>query len=113
MRLHRAKLSSFIMVFLAACGGGGGAPAPTATFTVGGVVNGLSGSGLALQDNAGTPLAVVSSGAFTFADALRSGAGYSVTVATQPASPAQDCVVTNGSGIVAGANVTNVTVSCT
>ena len=84
-----------------------------ATYAVGGVVTGLVGSGLVLQDNAGAPLAVSAPGPFTFTDRLNSSAAYSVTVATQPASPAQNCVVTNGSGIVGGANVTNVAVACT
>jgi hypothetical protein len=34
-------------------------------------------------------------------------------VFTQPTTPNQTCVVTNGSGTVTGANVTNVTVACT
>jgi hypothetical protein len=100
---------------LAACGGGngGGAPAPIASYTVGGVVMGLSGSGLILQNNGGDNVAVLSPGAFTFANGLGNGAAYSVTVATQPSAPVQDCVVTNGSGTVRGANVTSVTVTCT
>jgi len=48
---------------------------------------------------------------FTFATALNSGASYAVTVFTQPSSPAQNCVVTNGSG-TATANVTSVMVDC-
>jgi Galactose binding lectin domain len=35
-----------------------------------------------------------------------------VTVATQPASPAQSCVVSNGSGTVGAGAVTGVTVAC-
>jgi len=35
-----------------------------------------------------------------------------VTVRTQPTSPSQTCTVSNGSGNVAGANATNVAVSC-
>jgi hypothetical protein len=33
-------------------------------------------------------------------------------VASQPTGPVQVCTVSNGSGTVAGANVTNVQVSC-
>jgi hypothetical protein len=114
MRLHFAKLvTPMLLMLLAACGGGGGASIPMATYTVGGVVTGLSGSGLILQNNAGSGLAVTAPGVFAFSSKLVSGAAYSVTVATQPALPAQTCTVADGSGIVAGANVTNVTVSCT
>ena len=96
---------------LIACGGGPSSPPPP-MYTVGGVVTGLKGSGLVLQNNAGTVLAISVSGPFNFADRLDSGAAYAVTVATQPAAPTQNCVVMNGSGIVAGANVANVAVSC-
>ena len=36
-----------------------------------------------------------------------------MTVFTQPSDPSQACTVTNASGTLAGANVTNVEVSCT
>ena len=50
--------------------------------------------------------------AFAFPTQLSSGAAYSVTVAMQPSSPAQTCVVSGGSGTVAAANVTDVAVAC-
>ena len=84
----------------------------TVTYTIGGMVSGLSGSGLVLQDNGGNNLAVTANGTFTFTTAINSGAAYKVTVLTQPSSPAQTCAVTNGSG-TATANVTNVAVACT
>ena len=101
------------LMLLAACNGGGNSSAPMMTYTVGGVVTGLNGSGLVLQNNGGSSLPVSSLGAFTFTGALSSGAAYSVTVATQPSSPTQSCVVNNGSGTVSAANVTNVAVDCT
>ncbi|HRI03768.1 MAG TPA: choice-of-anchor Q domain-containing protein, partial [Pyrinomonadaceae bacterium] len=81
-------------------------------YTVGGTVSGLSGTGLVLQNNAGNDLAISANGAFTFTTALAPGAGYAVTVLTQPGGPTQTCTVTNGSGTIAAANVTNVTVTC-
>ena len=83
-----------------------------AAYTIGGTVTGLSGAGLVLQNNAGNDLAVSAPGAFTFSGALNSGAAYAITVATQPSAPAQNCVVTNGSGMVGNADVTNVAVDC-
>jgi uncharacterized repeat protein (TIGR03803 family) len=50
---------------------------------------------------------------FTFATTVANGAAYDVTVYTQPANPAQACVVTNGSGTIGSSNVTNVAVACT
>jgi len=109
---HLAKIIAvpMLLMLLAACGGGGGSSAPT--YTVGGVVTGLNGSGLTLQDNGGDNLAVSVPGGFTFAGSLSSGAAYAVTVATQPSLPTQSCVVTGGSGTVGTANVTNVAVNC-
>ncbi len=102
-------------VLVASCGGGGGGgnppPAP-ATFTIGGTVTGLAGSGLTLLNNAGVPLAVNSSGAFAFSGTVASGSSYNVTVGTQPAGPTQLCLVTSGTG-AATSNVTSIGVNCT
>jgi 6-phosphogluconolactonase (cycloisomerase 2 family) len=103
-----------LLVALTSCGGGdGGGGGVGATYTIGGTVTGLPGSGLVLQNNAGGDLAVCTDCAFTFTTALANGAAYAVTVKTQPSSPAQNCVVVgNGSGTVNGANVTDVAVVC-
>jgi hypothetical protein len=82
----------------------------TSTYTIGGTVSGLSGTGLVLEDNNGDNLAITGNGNFTFATAIAAGGSYTVTVQTQPSS--QNCVVTNGSG-AATANVTTVQVTCT
>jgi len=79
-------------------------------FTVGGVVSGLTGTGLVLQNNGGNNLSIAADGSFTFPALLASAATYSVTVLTQPSG--QGCSVANGSGSIAGANVANVAVTC-
>jgi len=87
---------------------------PAATFTVGGTIAGLSGTGLVLRDNGGDDL-VIPAGAtsFTFATPLVTGSAFAVTVLTQPSSPTQACTVTGGTGTVAASNVTTVSISCT
>ncbi|MBW1878247.1 MAG: hypothetical protein JRJ84_07800, partial [Deltaproteobacteria bacterium] len=85
----------------------------TDTFTVGGSVTGLAGTGLQLQNNGGNDLDVTTDGAFTFTTALDDGSSYAVTVKTPPTGPSQSCLVTSGSGTIEGANVTNVAVACT
>jgi hypothetical protein len=82
------------------------------TYTIGGTVSGLSGTGLVLQDNGGNNLSISANGGFTFTTAIASGGAYRVTVLTQPSSPAQTCGVTNGSG-TASANVTSIQINCT
>ena len=86
-------------------------PSSLYSFTIGGTVAGLgAGKSVVLLNNGGDALTRNANGGFSFATALASGATYSVTVGTQPVG--QTCTVSNGSGTVASANVTNVAVSC-
>jgi len=85
---------------------------PQATFSVGGSVSGLAGSGLVLQNNAGDDLPIAADGSFTFATVLNDVSTYAVTLLTQPTNPSQTCDVTHGNGTLAGADVTNVSVAC-
>lgn len=86
---------------------------PAATFTVGGTIAGLSGTGLVLRDNGGDDL-VIPAGAtsFTFTTPVATGSAYAVTVLTQPSSPTQACTVTGGTGTVGASNVTTVAITC-
>lgn len=109
-------MAAMAALALTACGGGGGGgssssppPPPPATYSIGGSVTGLTGTGLVLQDNGGDNLSVTANGTFTFATKINSGASYKVTVMTQPVG--QTCTVASGTG-TASANVTTVAVSC-
>ena len=81
----------------------------TNSYTVGGSATGLTGT-LILQDNSGDNLMVAASGSFTFARPVASGSHYNVSVLSSPSG--QSCSVTNSSGTMAVANVSNVVVSC-
>ena len=85
------------------------ATTPAQTYSVGGSVSGLSGT-VVLQNNGGNDLSVSANGSFAFSTQLASGAAYAVTVKSSPSG--QTCAVSNGSGTVAGANVTTVAVAC-
>jgi uncharacterized delta-60 repeat protein len=87
-------------------------PPPDTSFTIGGTVSGLTGTGLVLR-NLGTNDLSPGNGAFTFSVPFPNGIPYNVTVATQPSNPNQVCSVANGEGVVNDANVTNVEVTCT
>jgi large repetitive protein len=89
-----------------------GVSCATGTFAIGGSVSGLSGSGLQLQSNGGTPIDIGGNGPFQFGDLLASGATYNVTVARQPTSPTQNCAVANNSGTIGSSSVTNIAVTC-
>src|SRR5208282_4359345 len=65
-----------LTVFLSfsACGGSGGTTSPTeTTYTIGGVVSGLYGTGLMLQDNGIDSLQISANGNFTFEKPVASG----------------------------------------
>jgi hypothetical protein len=81
----------------------------TNAFTVGGTITGLA-SGMVLQNNGGDNLTLNANGSFTFPTPVAAGSTYNVTVLTQPIGAT--CTVTNGSGTIGGANVTNVAVTC-
>jgi hypothetical protein len=84
----------------------------TGSFSVGGTVSGLAGSGLVLRNNGGDDLSIASNGSFTFASELASGSAFAVTVSTQPSRPSQTCTVADASGTVGGGDVRTVKVSC-
>ena len=68
---------------------------------------------MVLQNNAGDDITVSSNGSFAFPTTVASGAGYDVTVLTQPGTPSQTCVVASGSGTVIDADITSVDITCT
>jgi hypothetical protein len=82
------------------------------SFSVGGNVSGLIGSGLVLQNNGADDLPIAADGTFTFTERLATGTAYNVAVISQPTSPSQTCIVARGSGNIADANVADVGVTC-
>jgi uncharacterized delta-60 repeat protein len=86
-------------------------PPPPPSFTIGGTVDGLQGSGLVLTDQ-GTELPVSANGPFTFPGTHATGESFDVEVKSQPHAPDQTCTVQNGVGTVSGADVTDVIVHC-
>lgn len=80
----------------------------TNAYTLGGTVSGLSGT--VILHNGVDYLPINSDGFFTFPTAVAQGASYNVAIYTQPTT--QNCTLTNASGIMGGANITNVQVNC-
>jgi len=111
IRIGISILLAVASITVSGCGGSGKStpPAPV-TYTVGGAVTGLTGTGLVLQNNGGDNLTVSASATtFTFNTPVASNGVYSVTILTQPAG--ESCTVATGSG-AATANITNVVVAC-
>lgn len=105
IKIHSLFLAFFI---LASCGGSGGGG--SATYTVGGMLSGLSSGSVTLQNNAGDDLTLSSSGSFVFNTALADGASFNVTVSAQPAT--LSCTASANTGTLAGSDVTSVQVNC-
>jgi hypothetical protein len=88
-------------------------PPPPTSFNVGGSVSGLAGSGLVLQLNGQHDLAVAADGRFSFPNKLNKGSAYNITVKEFPKTPIrQTCTVSQGSGAIAAAAVSNIAVTC-
>ena len=124
-------LAGWVAIAITGCGGGSdavppGTPAPTdpgsggdgngsdaQTYAIGGSVTGLTGSGLVIGNNGTDQLTIEAPGAFAFATDLADGEVYEVSIVVQPTGPENVCVVENGSGVVAGADVDDVIIHCT
>jgi hypothetical protein len=87
------------------------------SYSVGGTVNGVVGTGLILQNSSDLEQLTISPAngnqAFTFKNLVPTGTAYTVTIAAQPTGPTQTCAVTPGTGTgTATANVTSVVINC-
>jgi uncharacterized repeat protein (TIGR03803 family) len=80
------------------------------SYTVGGTISGLTSSGMVLVN--GSDMLAVNSGAssFTMSTAVAYTSAYAVTVQTQPTG--LSCSVSNGTGTMGSAVVTNIAVTC-
>jgi hypothetical protein len=85
--------------------------ATTSTYSVGGTIQGLTGAGLAIEHDAANRVTPDSTAtAFTLPVEFDDGAVYDVGIAVQPAG--QTCVITQSQGAIAGADVTDLAVTC-
>jgi DNA-binding beta-propeller fold protein YncE len=106
-----SAIATLALLCLTACGGGDSGFSPSPQYTIGGTLSGLTaGSQVVLADNGSDTLTLNANGAFTFKTAVASGAGYSVSVTTQPMG--QTCTVANATGTNITADVTSVNVVC-
>ncbi|MCW7458400.1 hypothetical protein ND856_16275 [Leptospira bandrabouensis] len=85
-------------------------------YALSGTITGLDGvTGLVLTNSfdGSTRSVAVSSGTFAFTQTYLDGTSYNVSVTTQPNHPVQNCVTANGVGVIAGADITNINITCT
>ena len=108
----RTYLMVGFIVVLTACGGGGGgggSSGPT-TYSLGGSIAGLTGSGLVLSSGGQTVSPASSATSFTFPTKLATGSSYEVSVSTNPIG--LKCSLSNASGTVNTNNITSIAVAC-
>lgn len=85
--------------------------AGTPAYSIGGIVTGLAHDGLVLWLNGNEQRPIAADGSYSFGHVLDTDTPYAVSVYQHPSG--QTCVVSNGRGKVASANVSDVTVTCT
>ncbi len=83
---------------------------PQAYYVSGSVTGYDSTTDLMLRLNGGNNTNISNDGPFGFTEGLITGTTYTVTIGTQPSG--QECSVANGTGSIAGADVTNIEVTC-
>src|SRR5271167_2898113 len=87
------------------------------SYTIGGTVTGLVGTGLILQNSSDTEQLPISAAngnqPFTFKNLVPTGTAYTISISAQPTGPVQTCVITPGTASgTATANVTSVAITC-
>lgn len=88
-------------------------PPPPASYSVGGEVTGLVGTGLILHDRGEFADEVIAAnGPYAFDNTRLPGTNYDVRVMQQPSNPLQECTVSNATGTVGSMAVNDVDVSC-
>jgi hypothetical protein len=103
-----------LCVGLAACGGSSSVSNTgsqnTNTYTIGGGISGLTTQGLVLVNGSDSVSPNPGDLSFVFQNAVAAGTAYSVTIQLQP--DGLTCSVSNGSGTVGNASVSNISIAC-
>lgn len=112
--IQRARFGAAAALFAGFCtlqmtGCDSTTPGNSATYSVGGSVSGLNGK-LVLVNNDFDALSVAANGPFRFTLTSSGGSPYAVVLSAEPGS--QVCTIANGSGVIANADITNVSVTC-
>src|SRR5262249_44890947 len=85
---------------------------PPATHTIGGTLTGPLRARLQLEGIGTGARVMPGNGPFAFGMRFADGSSYQVRVSAQPSNPTQICTLTNHTGTIAAADVTDVAVSC-
>jgi uncharacterized repeat protein (TIGR03803 family) len=81
------------------------------TYTIGGSITGLTGTGLVLLDNNGDPVAIAANATqYSMPSGIAYGGNYVITAQTAPAGTA--CGIANSVGFYVTADVANVNITC-
>ncbi len=85
----------------------------TNQYFIGGFVQNLFADNfMVIQNNAGDDMFITQAGAFVFNTPLNDNQSYAVSISHQPDDPIQNCVISNASGNLQGADVDGVVIQC-
>jgi len=79
------------------------------SYTISGNLSGLTGI-LVLQSNGADNISLTANASFTFLTSIASGSPYTITVLTQSAG--QTCTISNATGTITAANVSDISIVC-
>jgi len=107
------RLAVAVLLGVSACSGNNSNDnAPPTSFSIGGTVQGVQLSGLVLRLNGQEDLPISSNGTYSFITELANGSSYTVALVSRPPYPNHTCALSNGTGTVTAADVTNIEVTC-
>ena len=87
----------------------GEASGTSGSYSLGGIVSGLTGT-LEINENGANNLIITADGSFTFPSPVEENTSYTISVVSAPAG--YGCTITNGTGIMPGNDVNNISIVC-
>ena len=84
----------------------------TLKYSLSGTISGLQGNNFQLQVNDGQIISLFNGASSFLFSPIDDGSLYNITVSNRPENLSQDCTITNGSGQLDGANVSNISINC-
>jgi hypothetical protein len=82
----------------------------TPTYTIGGTITGFTSGTLILQLNTDADTSIAANTKYTFSTKLATGTAYTITIKTNPTG--SFCLITNATGTVSSADISNVNITC-
>lgn len=83
-----------------------------ASYSVGGIVSGLNGDSIIIQNNGADDTTITENGEYTLLAAYSDQSSYEISISKQPEDPNQNCSISGNSGTIDNADVVTVDIDC-